>query len=682
MNEKLLANKKPLLSLDRTVILAGLVLLVIHYGFVQISPFLVFENNVLPVWPSTGLFLAAVLGLGYRVAPAVFVADLMVQYFTYNSLLATSMIAVLDLWDVLVTAFLIQRLIPYTALFGRAQDVFKYVLSLLVSPLLSSTLSGIGLCAMGYAVWENYWPAWWSWYAGIVLGELVLTPALLSWSGRVDSAHLLSRQAIPEFVLVCGLVVAIGIATFAGDYPLEFLILPVLFWSALRFGQRETMPLVLGMSAIAVWQTAQEAGPFIRPSNSESLVLLQAFMGVMALSILVVSAVISQNRRTEGELKQTNRSLRNALHELQHTQEVLEERNRELEWQVDSRTAELYESRAAAAAARTALQSRAIELLQEISPVQQGDLTVQLQVTPDEIGTLADSYNTIISSLRAIIVQVQTAAEQMVESARTNESSVQGLYGEAARQAEEIEQVLQQIEQLEAIVQQVALKTRQAESVMQQAERVVQEGDAVMNQTVQEIQAVQATVVRTANKVRQLDESSGKISTIVNLINEFAAQTHMLALNTSIEASRAGEHGKGFRVIATEVQELATQSAKAARDIQVLITNIQEETKEVVAAMEAGQQQVVTGTRLVSQTRQSLNEVTAVSQQISELVESIAQDTVMQSQMSGQVTEVMKDVAAIANKTSDEASDVALSFQELRQVAYRLRNYVEQFKLS
>lgn len=682
MNEKVLVSRKLPFNLDRTVVLVGIVLLIVHYCFVQISLSLTFENGVLPVWPSSGIFLAAILVLGYRVAPAILIVDLIVQYILYQSVLSTSIFSALDLWDAVLTAFLIQRFIPQLHLLDRAQAVFRFVILLLFSPILSSTFSSLALCALSYSTWENYGQAWWSWYTGVVLGELVLTPVLLAVCGRAEPAKFFSQRYVLELALLLGLVIAIGAATFGGDYPLEYVVLPVLFWAAFRFGQRETMPLVLVVSAIAVWQTAKGVGPFIRASSSESLVLVQTFMGVVALSILVFSAVMNQNRQTEAELKLTNTDLRNTLHELQHTQSLLEEGNRELERRVERRTAELYEARAAAEAARTALQSRAIELLRDVSPVQQGDLTVHLQVTPDEIGTLADSYNTIISSLRSIIVQVQTAAEQVVASAQTNESSVQGLYVEAARQAGEIEQALQQLEQLQAIVQQVALSTQQAESAVQRAELMVKEGDAVMNRTVQEIQAVQTTVAKTTHKVKQLDESSSKISTIVNLINEFAAQTHMLALNTSIEASRAGEHGKGFRVIATEVQELAKQSAKAAREIQVLITNIQEETKEVVAVMEMGQQQVVKGTESVNETRQSLNKITIVSRQISQLVESIAQATVMQSQMSGMVTDVMKDVATIANKTSDEASHVSLSFQELRQVAHTLQNYVEQFKLS
>jgi methyl-accepting chemotaxis protein PixJ len=327
------------------------------------------------------------------------------------------------------------------------------------------------------------------------------------------------------------------------------------------------------------------------------------------------------------------------------------------------------------------LQQRVVQLVQEISPISQGDLTIRARVTNDEIGTVAKSYNTTVENLRKIILQVQTAAEQVVTSTQTNEASVYGLSEEAARQASEIQKALRQIEQLQQVVQQVAQDAQKAEIAVYQAEQVVDEGDAAMDRTVQEIQAIQAVVSDTVRKAQHLSESSEQISKVVELINRFASQTNMLSLNSSVEAARAGEYGKGFATIALEVRKLAGQSAQAAQEIRTLVTNIQLETKEVVSTMAAGSQRVQTGTQLVSETRQSLNKITAVSRQINEVVASIVQSTVMQSQMSETVTETMKDVAAIANDTSIEASHVSESFEELRKVAQTLQSEVSQFKV-
>lgn len=327
------------------------------------------------------------------------------------------------------------------------------------------------------------------------------------------------------------------------------------------------------------------------------------------------------------------------------------------------------------------LQRRAFQLLQEVDPISKGDLTIRARVTADEIGTIADSYNATVDSLRRIVLQVQDAADQVVDTANQNENSVQALSAEALRQAEEIATALQLVQEMAATVQVVALTAEQAERAIQQAAETVEEGDTVMNRTVEGIQGVRATIADTAKKVKHLGESSQRISKVVELISAFAAQTNMLALNASIEASRAGEEGRGFAVVASEVRALARQSAEATEDIRKLVASIQTETSEVVQAMEVGIEQVVAGTRLVDETRQSLNRISAVSTQINQLVEAIAQSTVAQTQTSETVTKTMQDVAAIASKTAVEVDHVSESFNQLRQVAQTLQTGIGQFKV-
>ena len=327
------------------------------------------------------------------------------------------------------------------------------------------------------------------------------------------------------------------------------------------------------------------------------------------------------------------------------------------------------------------LQKRALELLLEVDPISKGDLTTQAKVTADEIGTIADSYNATVDSLRKIVLQVQAAANQVADTTNLSQVSVQSLSGEALRQAEAIGTALRVAEETALVVRQVAANTERAELAVQEAAQSVEEGDAAMNRTVDGMLAIRATVADTAKKVKHLGESSQKISTVVDLIGSFAAQTNMLALNAAIEASRAGEEGRGFAVVADEVRTLARQSAEATEEIRKLVVSIQAETNEVVTAMESGTEQVVIGTQLVNETRQSLNKITVVSTQISALVEAIAQATVVQSQASEEVTQTMKDVATIANRTSTEAGAVSSSFEELRKVAQTLQAEVGQFKV-
>lgn len=328
------------------------------------------------------------------------------------------------------------------------------------------------------------------------------------------------------------------------------------------------------------------------------------------------------------------------------------------------------------------LQKRALELLMEVDPISKGDLTIRARVTADEIGTIADSYNATVGNLRKIVTQVQNASSQVVQTTSTSEVSVRDLSVEALRQAEKIATALKRSQDMAQSVQIVATSAKQAEVAVQQAQDTVHEGDTAMNRTVDGILAIRDTVAETAKKVKHLGESSQKISTVVNLISTFAAQTNLLALNASIEAARAGEEGRGFAVVADEVRSLAQQSAEATIEIEKLVAAIQGETNEVVAAMEAGTEQVVMGTKLVDETRQSLNKIATASSQINKLVEEIAQATIVQSQASEAVTETMTDVAAIAQKTSSGASLVSESFKELLAVAQSLQEDVGQFRVS
>lgn len=328
------------------------------------------------------------------------------------------------------------------------------------------------------------------------------------------------------------------------------------------------------------------------------------------------------------------------------------------------------------------LQNRALELLKEVDPISKGDLTIRAKVTADEIGTIADSYNSTVANLRKIVLQVQQAAGQVAQTTSSNEASVQALSVEALRQAEEIALALDRAQEMAQSVRLIAQNAEQAEVAVKQAAQTVEEGDLAMNRTVDGILAIRETVAETAKKVKHLGESSQKISTVVNLISTFAAQTNLLALNASIEAARAGEEGRGFAVVADEVRALARQSAEATSEIEKLVAAIQAETNEVVAAMEAGTEQVVMGTKLVDETRASLNKITAASAEISELVDAIAQATVVQSQASEAVTQTMTNVAEIANKTSQEANFVSSSFEQLLQVAKTLQEDVGKFKIS
>ena len=332
--------------------------------------------------------------------------------------------------------------------------------------------------------------------------------------------------------------------------------------------------------------------------------------------------------------------------------------------------------------AKENLQRRALELLMEVDPVSRGDLTVRVKVQEDEIGTIGDSYNTTIESLRKLVAQVQNAATQVSSTTSDKDISIRELSTDALAQTQEINNALARIKGITNSIQAVASNAKSAEAAVLRAAQTVKAGDDAINQTVDGFQEIRNTVAETAKKVKRLGESSQKISKVVNVIGNFADQTNLLALNASIEAAHAGEEGRGFAVVADEVRSLARQSAEATAEIEALVAEIQAETNEVVAAMESGTEQVVTGTKLVDRTRNSLTEIADVSQEIDRLVGEIATATVEQSQDSEVVTQTMIQVAAISDKTANEAEEVSASFKDLLIVAQELQHSVAKFKVS
>jgi methyl-accepting chemotaxis protein len=330
--------------------------------------------------------------------------------------------------------------------------------------------------------------------------------------------------------------------------------------------------------------------------------------------------------------------------------------------------------------AKEAIQQRALSLLKEVNPLSQGDLTIRARVTEDEIGTIADSYNSTIASLQKLVTQVKSAAQEVKNTAGDNETAIQKLTLEAVSQTEEIAKTLSQIQTMQESIRTVSANALKAEDIVKQANLTIAEGDFAMNLTVNEIESIQATVIETADKVKRLGDSSQEISQAVNTIGHFAAQTHLLALKASIEAARAGERGKGFAVIADEVRSLATQSAAATAEIENLVARIQLETNEVVSAMISSQEQVATGNELIQKSRNSLDLVNHAGNQIAQLVEEIANSANLQSDASEVVSTAMNKIAAIAQDNSQSALAVSTAIEQLSTVAEKLQAGIGKFK--
>ncbi|BAU64500.1 methyl-accepting chemotaxis sensory transducer with GAF sensor [Stanieria sp. NIES-3757] len=333
-------------------------------------------------------------------------------------------------------------------------------------------------------------------------------------------------------------------------------------------------------------------------------------------------------------------------------------------------------------AAKERLQQQAIEMLRTVRPAFGGDLTVRAIVTEDEIGTIAGAYNTTLDSLKDIVIQVQKAVEQVVYTTSDSSVAVEGLSKQSQQQLQELQQAL---ERIQAMIEASTITTQNAQKVevaIEQANQTVQSGDRAMNNTVESILGIRQTVADAGKRVKRLSESSQKISKVVSLISSFATQTNLLALNAALEATRAGEYGKGFAVVADEVRNLSLQSSEATTEIEKLVREIQEETQEVAAAMDAGVQQVAEGTSLVNETRNSLNAIVVATAEIRELVQGITSAANVQTQQAESVTKVMGQVAEIASGTSNDSRKISSSFHELQQLAQNLQARVAQFKVN
>ncbi|MEA5470669.1 methyl-accepting chemotaxis protein [Spirulina sp. 06S082] len=328
------------------------------------------------------------------------------------------------------------------------------------------------------------------------------------------------------------------------------------------------------------------------------------------------------------------------------------------------------------------LQRQVIRLLDDVEGAARGDLTVRAEVTADVLGAVADAFNLTIQNLREIVQQVKTAAREVNKSSGDNEQFARGLQSDALRQAEELAVTLNSVQMMTDSIRRVAENAREAEEVARSAAAVAVKGGDSVEHAVSGILQIRETVAETTRKVKRLAESSQEISKIVAVISQIASRTNLLALNASIEAARAGEAGRGFAIVADEVRQLADRSAKALKDIEQIVLQIQSETSLVMQAMEEGTQQVIDGTKRAEQAKRSLEDIIQVSNRIDALVRSITADTVEQTESTLAVAQVMQSVELTAQETSQESQKVASSLQNLVGIARDLLASVERFRVD
>jgi len=321
-----------------------------------------------------------------------------------------------------------------------------------------------------------------------------------------------------------------------------------------------------------------------------------------------------------------------------------------------------------------------VKLLNDIEGASSGDLMVRAEVTAGEIGTVADIFNTIVESLRQLIASVKKAATQVNVSVKDNSGAICQVADEAIKQAADIADALNLVEQMmrsmQAVANNAGAATVVAHAASNSASRVT------IDLTGQSILNLQETVVETSHNVRRLGETIQQISKALFSINQISLQTNVLAINASIEAARAGEAGRGFGVVAEQSTKLAAQSAVATREIEQLVESLQQETNAVAKALELGNAQTIEGFNLVEETKKSLDPMLDVCCLLSHLVESISTSTASQAQLSEIVYYLMEKTAKNSKDFSTSCRKVSGFAQQTVEVAQQLQEAVGTFKIG
>lgn len=327
-----------------------------------------------------------------------------------------------------------------------------------------------------------------------------------------------------------------------------------------------------------------------------------------------------------------------------------------------------------------ALTQRVLKLLSEVKGVAKGDLTTRAEVTDDMMGSVADSFNFLTSSLRKLINGIQDVASQVTTATSESIGNTSELAKQAHEQARQIEGTLQQIERMLNSIQDVSDAANRASAVAEKAAATAEAGGNAVERTFAGINELRQTIAETSKMMKRLGEGSQQIGSIVTSISQIASQTNLLALNATIEAARAGEHGQGFAVVAEEVRKLAERSASATEEISKIVETIQGETSRVMQAMESGTQEVVKGTQLAAEAKTSLDNIIDVTREIDDLIQNINRAASKQATSAEQISGNIQQMSSVSTSTAQKAQEVTSSLDGLSVVVDKLQGSVQNFR--
>ena len=320
-------------------------------------------------------------------------------------------------------------------------------------------------------------------------------------------------------------------------------------------------------------------------------------------------------------------------------------------------------------------------LLDEMGSLADGDLTVKASVTEDFTGTIADAVNYAIDALRSLVTTINETSVHVATAANETQATAMHLADAAEHQAQQITTASAAMNDIAVSANDVSKNSSESADVAQRSVRIASKGAAIVRQTIAGMDSIRDQIQETSKRIKRLGESSQEIGAIVELINDLAEQTNILALNAAIQAASAGEAGRGFAVVADEVQRLAERASGATRRIETLVQTIQADTNEAVTSMEQTTTEVVTGARLAEDAGTQLGEIEKVSADLADLIKNISVSAQQQSTAAANVSATMNVIQEITSQTSAGASQTAESIGNLAELSADLRRSVADFKL-
>ena len=326
-------------------------------------------------------------------------------------------------------------------------------------------------------------------------------------------------------------------------------------------------------------------------------------------------------------------------------------------------------------------QEAIMRLLDELSSLADGDLTVQATVTEDITGAIADSINYAIEALRELVTTINDSAIQLEGATKQTQGAAAHMAKASSAQSRQISSASESMADMAASIEEVSGNSERCSDVARHSVDIAHKGGDAVRRTIDGMNAIRETIQETSKRIKRLGESSQEIGNIVELINDIAEQTNILALNASIQASMAGEAGRGFAVVADEVQRLAERAANATKQIEVLVRTIQTDTNEAVVSMERSTTDVVGGALLAENAGAALEEIEQVSNQIASLVQNISASARQQAVASGNISKNMQVVREISTQTADGTTATSTSIAKLAALSAQLRKSVSGFRL-